>query len=42
VVRGGHRWLVELRPGEAASLTLHYVVRISSKNELVHGNRRES
>jgi hypothetical protein len=42
VVRGGHRWVVELRPGEAVSLALHYVVRISSKNELVHGNRRES
>jgi hypothetical protein len=40
-VRGAHRWGIELRPGEAVTLSLHYVVRISSKHELVHGNRRE-
>jgi uncharacterized protein (TIGR02231 family) len=40
-VRGAHRWNVELPPGESVALSLRYVVRISSKSELVHGNRRE-
>jgi hypothetical protein len=41
VVRGAHRWVLALAPGEAASLLLRYVIRISSKSELVDGNRRE-
>ena len=40
-LKGGHRWLVSLEPGEKKELRAVYRVRISSKHELVGGNRRE-
>jgi hypothetical protein len=41
-LRGGHRWLVDLEKGAKKKLELAYEIRISSKHELVGGNRRES
>jgi hypothetical protein len=40
-LKGGHRWLVSLAAGEKKELRAAYRVRISSKHELVGGNRRE-
>ena len=40
-LRGGHRWTVELAPGELRTLWTRYVVRLSAKDQLVGGNRRE-
>ncbi len=41
-LEGGHRWRVEVAAGASTSLRAEYVVKISSKHELVGGNRRES
>ncbi len=41
-LEGGHRWRVEVGAGASTSLRAEYVVKISSKQELVGGNRRES
>jgi hypothetical protein len=38
---GGHVWHVPLAAGETKKLQARYVVKISSKQELVGGNRRE-
>lgn len=38
---GGHRWRFEVAPGATAALRAAYRVRISSKHEVVGGNRRE-
>ncbi len=40
-LEGGHRWRVRLEPGAVRKVTARYEVRISSKHELVGGNRRE-
>lgn len=40
-LEGGHRWRVQVPPGQQRKLTATYVVRISAKKELVGGNRRE-
>jgi uncharacterized protein (TIGR02231 family) len=40
-LRGGFAWRVKIEPGAKRELTAKYVVRISSKDELVGGNRRE-
>lgn len=40
-LRGGHRWILRLDGGDKRDLRVHYEVKISSKNELVGGNRRE-
>ena len=39
---GGRRWVVPLAAGESKKLRATYTVKISSKNQLVGGNRRES
>jgi hypothetical protein len=41
-LRGGHRWTVALAPAEEKRLSVRYAIRISSKHELVGGNRREA
>jgi len=41
-LRGGHRWTLELAPGELRTLWARYVVKLSSKEQLVGGNRREA
>ncbi len=41
-LRGGYRWRVALAPGAKRTLRAAYEVKISSKAELVGGNRRES
>jgi hypothetical protein len=41
-LRGGHRWRVSLDAGGKTELKAGYTIRISSKHELVGGNRRES
>jgi hypothetical protein len=40
-LRGGHRWVVTLDAGATQDLEAEYVVKISSKQEIVGGNRRE-
>jgi uncharacterized protein (TIGR02231 family) len=40
-IEGGYRWRVQIEPGKRERLRVSYVVKISSKNELVGGNRRE-
>ena len=40
-LRGGHAWHVMVEPGDKLVLKAVYNVSISSKNELVGGNRRE-
>jgi hypothetical protein len=40
-MEGGRRWTVDLDAGRAATLRARYTVRISAKQELVGGNRRE-
>ncbi|WP_437761995.1 DUF4139 domain-containing protein [Sorangium sp. So ce764] len=40
-VRGGLRWRVPIAPGGKASVAFTYRVVLSSKNEIVGGNRRE-
>ncbi len=40
-LRGGHRWVCTLAPGATQELEAEYVVKISSKQEIVGGNRRE-
>jgi hypothetical protein len=40
-IDGGYRWRVQIEPGKRERLRVSYVVKISSKNELVGGNRRE-
>jgi hypothetical protein len=41
-LRGGHVWKVWIGRGERKTLRAAYTVRISAKNELVGGNRREA
>jgi len=41
-LEGGHRWRVDVGAGASTSLCADYLVKISSKHELVGGNRRES
>ena len=41
-LKGGYRWRLSLERGARAELRAGYTIRISSKNELVGGNRRES
>jgi hypothetical protein len=38
---GGKRWIVELASGQQLTLAAEYAIRISAKNELVGGNRRD-
>ena len=38
---GGYVWRVPVPAGETKTLHARYVVKISSKQELVGGNRRE-
>lgn len=40
-LKGGHRWQLRLEPGKKQLLQASYDVRLSSKRELVGGNRRE-
>ena len=40
-VRGGMRWWIELPAGAKRKVRFHYTITISSKEELVGGNRRE-
>jgi hypothetical protein len=40
--RGTYRWTVLLGPGESRQLHAAYVIKLSSRNELVGGNRREA
>jgi hypothetical protein len=40
-LRGGYRWRIALAPAAKQLLRASYEVRISSKHELVGGNRRE-
>ncbi len=41
VLKGGHRWLVPVKPGEAVPLRAAYTISIPAKMELSDGNRRE-
>lgn len=41
-LKGGHRWNIEVPPGQQRLLRVVYVIKISAKKELVGGNRRES
>ena len=41
-LEGGRRWQLSLPPGEKRNLQASYTIRISSKHELVGGNRREA
>ena len=41
-LKGGHRWQLALEPGQRRTLRWQYAIKISSKHELVGGNRRES
>jgi hypothetical protein len=41
-LRGGHRWRLTVPPGETRKLVAEYAIKISSRHELVGGNRRES
>jgi hypothetical protein len=40
-LKGGHRWQLQLPPGQTRKLRVVYVIKISAKKELVGGNRRE-
>ena len=40
--KGFYHWQLSLGPGEAEQLRAAYRIRISSKHELVGGNRRET
>ncbi len=40
--RGGHAWNLTVPPGGRQELNAEYRIKISSKNELVGGNRREA
>ena len=40
-LEGGYRWRVEVPSGARKPLKAEYTVKISSKNELIGGNRRE-
>jgi len=40
-LRGGYYWDLEIGPSKTAALKADYSITISSKNELVDGNRRE-
>jgi len=40
-LKGGHRWQLQVLPGQARKLRVVYVIKISAKKELVGGNRRE-
>lgn len=41
-LEGGYRWRVEVGAGASTTVRAEYVVKISSKQELVGGNRREA
>ncbi len=41
LLRGGHRWNVDVAPGGERSLQLDYTIRIKAGEELVGGNNRE-
>jgi len=41
-LRGGYTWRTDIPAGEVARFDVHYQIRISSKHELVGGNRREN
>ena len=41
VLKGGHRWQVQVPAGQKRQLRVVYVIKISAKKELVGGNRRE-
>jgi hypothetical protein len=41
-LQGGHRWKVDVGPGASRTLKARYTVRISAKQQLVGGNRREA
>jgi hypothetical protein len=41
-LRGGRRWRVTVPPGGKQELRADYEVKISAKQELVGGNRREA
>ena len=41
VLKGGHRWQVQVPPGQQKKLRVVYVIKISAKKELIGGNRRE-
>jgi len=41
-VHGAYRWFATIEPGAQTLLKATYTVKISAKNELVGGNRRES
>ncbi len=40
-LKGGHRWSIQVPPGQQKKLRVVYVIKISAKKELVGGNRRE-
>ncbi len=40
-LKGGYRWVVPVPPGKAVPLSAEYAISLSSKMELVGGNRRE-
>ncbi|MFO0711021.1 MAG: DUF4139 domain-containing protein [Sandaracinus sp.] len=40
-LEGGKRWIVEVGAGAETTLRTEYTIRISAKNELVGGNRRD-
>lgn len=41
LLRGGHRWNVDVAPGGERTLQLDYTIRIKAGEELVGGNNRE-
>lgn len=41
-LRGGHLWRVDVDPGARRTLAARYTVKLSGKNQLAGGNRRES
>lgn len=40
-LEGGKRWVLDIAAGAEATLATEYAIRISAKNELVGGNRRD-
>jgi len=40
-LKGGHRWQIQVPPGQQKQLRVVYVIKISAKKELIGGNRRE-
>jgi uncharacterized protein (TIGR02231 family) len=40
-LRGGHHWVLVVDSRDKREMRVHYEIKISSKNELVGGNRRE-